>query len=130
MMLIQARVLPSAIHGLGLFAIAAVPRGTPVWRFAPGFDREFTPEQLAALPAPANQHLRWFAFLDGVSGNWVLSGDLSIFMNHSASPNTGALPGAGTPVTTVALCDIGAGAELTCDYFAFDGAASTKLRLS
>ena len=130
MMLIKTRIQPSAIHGLGLFAVEAVARGTPIWRFEVGFDREFSPDQFAALPPLARQHLRWFAFPNLQSGNWVISGDLSIFMNHSRTPNTGALPDAPLPVTTLALRDIAAGEELTCDYFAFDAEAATKLGLT
>ena len=127
-MLINTRVQPSGIHGMGLFAVEAVPRGGAVWRFEPGFDREFSPVQFAALPAGAQSHLRWFAFVDAGSNNWVLSGDHACFMNHSTTPNTGALPDATPPVTTVALRDIAAGEELTCDYFAFDAEAAKKLR--
>jgi hypothetical protein len=127
MMLIPTRVQPSAIHGLGLFTVAPVPRGTPVWRFEPGFDREFTAAEFAALPVLAQQHLRWFAFRDGAQGNWVLGGDLSIFMNHAAQPNTGAPANSSGPVTTVALRDLAAGEELTWDYFAFDAAVREKL---
>ena len=129
MMLIKTRVGPSDIHGLGLFAVETIPRWTPVWRFAAGFDREFSPAQFSALPPLAQQHLRWFAFPDLVSGHWVLGGDMSIFMNHSRTPNTGTLPEAALPVTTLALRDIVAGEELTCDYFAFDAEAAKKLGL-
>lgn len=128
MMLVETRVAPSAIHGLGLFAVKMIPRGTPIWKFQPGFDQEFSPAQFSALPVDAQKHLRWFAFLDQVSGNWVLSGDHACFMNHSAAPNTGALPYAPQPVVTVALLDIGAGEELTCDYLAFDSEAANKLQ--
>lgn len=127
MLLVKACAQPSPLHGLGLFALEAIPTGTPLWRFEPGFDRAFTPEQFAALPPPAQAHLRHFAYLDEVSGSWVLNGDLTIFMNHSSPPNTGAMPGAAEPVITVALRDIAAGEELTCNYFAFDGAAEMKL---
>ena len=128
MMLIKTRVRPSGIHGMGLFAVDAVPRGTAVWRFETGFDREFSAGEFAALPDEAQQHLRWFAFVDAVGGNWVLSGDHACFMNHSATPNTGATPDAPPPITTVALRDIAAGEELTCDYFAFDAEAAGKLK--
>ncbi len=126
MMLIEARVAPSRIHGLGLFAAQFIPRGTPVWRFVPGFDREFTPAEVMSLPALAQAHLRWFGFVNGASGSVALSGDHACFMNHSGNPNTGA---ADTEplVTTVARRDIAAGEELTCDYFAFDADASRKL---
>lgn len=127
MLLVKACAKPSALHGLGVFAVEFVPRGTPIWRFEPGFDRAFTPQQFAALPELAQAHLRQHAYPDAVSGNWILSGDLTIFMNHSSPPNTGAPPGAPEPVTTVALRDIAAGEELTCDYYAFDDAAVTKL---
>ena len=129
MILIETRVAPSAIHGLGLFSGQPVLRGTPIWKFQPDFDREFSPAQFAGLPLPAQQHLRWFAFLDA-AGHWILSGDHACFMNHSPTPNTGALPTAESPVVTVALRNIAAGEELTCDYFAFDAAAGAKLKLA
>jgi hypothetical protein len=127
MMLVRTRVAPSAIHGLGLFAVEFIPRGTPVWRFEPGFDREFSPEQFAALPAGAQAHLRWFAYVNRESGGRVLSGDHTCFMNHSPDPNTGAAPGALPPVTTIALRDIAAGEEMTCNYWSFDSDATRKL---
>jgi SET domain-containing protein len=127
MMLIRTRVQPSEIHGMGLFAVEPIARGTAVWRCESGFDRAYSAAQFAALPAEAQRHLRWFAFLDSASGNWVLSGDHACFMNHSLKPNTGALADAKAPVTTIALRDIAAGEELTCDYFAFDAEASRKL---
>ena len=129
MIFIETRVAPSAIHGLGLFTVHAVPRGTPVWKFQPGFDREFSPAQFAALPPEAQRHLRWFAFLDLADGKWVLSGDHACFMNHSVSPNTGAMPDAAPPVVTVTLRDLAADEEITCDYFAFDDEAARKLAL-
>jgi SET domain-containing protein len=126
MMLIPTRVLPSGIHGLGLFAVEGVRRGAAIWRFEPGFDQVFSPAQLAVLPPEAQRHLRWFAFQDA-GGGWVLSGDHACFMNHSPAPNTGAPPNANAPTVTTALRDIAAGEELTCDYFAFDAEARGKL---
>ena len=127
MMLIRTRVAPSPIHGMGLFTVEPVPRGTPVWRFEPGFDRAFSPEQFAALPPLAREHTRWFSFVDGADGQRVLSGDHACFMNHSSSPNTGVPPHSTEPITTVALRDLAAGEEITCDYFAFDAEAPQKL---
>jgi SET domain-containing protein len=127
MMLVRTRVAPSKIHGLGLFAVEFISQGRPIWRFQAGFDHDFSPEQFAALPAPACEHARWFAFTDQVTGHVVLSGDHACFMNHSARPNTGVPPNTPPPVTTVALRDIAAGEEITCDYFAFDADAPRKL---
>ena len=127
MMLIETRVAPSTIHGLGLFTVKAVPRNTPIWKFQPGFDHDFSPAQFAALPPPAQIHARWFSFFTKPDHHAILSGDHACFMNHSTNPNTGAPPSASPPVVTVALRDIAAGEELTCNYFDFDTEASSKL---
>jgi hypothetical protein len=127
MMLIDTRVRPSAIHGSGLFAVNLVPRGTAIWKFQEDFDREFTPGQFSALPPEAQQHLRWFAFFDAAKNCWILSGDHACFMNHASDPNTGTAADAKLPAVTVALRDIAAGEELTCDYFAFDAEVKNKL---
>lgn len=130
MLLIETRVRPSAIHGMGLFAVNPIPRGTPIWTFRDGFDQTFSEASIAELPSPAQKHLRWFAFQRPEDSLWVLSGDHSCFMNHSATPNTGMPPAESGSVVTVALRDIAAEEELTCDYFAFDSAATAKLSQS
>ncbi len=114
MMLIETRVQASAVHGLGLFAVEFVPRGTPVWKFHPGFDHDFSPEQFAALP---------------LLGHVILSGDHACFINHSPAPNTGAPAEAAPPIVTIALGDIAAGEEITCNYFDYDADAPWKLGL-
>lgn len=128
MLLVPTRTRPSSIHGLGLFTDHPIPQGTPLWRFDPGFDQVFSSTRLLTLPEPARAHIRWFAFLSPADGGWVLSGDHACFMNHDPRPNTGAIPGSPIPVTTVALRDIAANEELTCDYFAFDAGAAAKLQ--
>jgi hypothetical protein len=75
---------------MGLFAAKLVSRGTPVWKFQPGFDHDFSPEQFAALPPLARQHTRWFCFVSKMDGRVILSGDHACFINHSLTPNTGA----------------------------------------
>ena len=126
MLLVRTRVAPSPIHGLGLFAAEAIPCGTPVWRFQEGFDHAFTRAEFAELPAPAREHLRWFSYFDAAEDALIKSGDLCCFMNHADAPNTGAGLQAGEPVVTVALRDIAAGEELTCDYHAFDADVAWK----
>ena len=127
MMLVKTRVAPSGIHGNGLFAAESIRAGTPIWRFAEGFDHELTPSFWAGLPEPARAHARGYCFVIPGSLHLVKSGDHACFMNHSPNPNTGALPGATEPVTTVALRDIAEGEELTCDYRAFDADVAWKL---
>lgn len=127
MLLIRTQVRPSSIHGLGLFAVMPVPRGTPIWRFEAGFDRLFPRNSPEALPDLIREHLNWFAYVRREDGALVLSGDHACFMNHAAPPNTGMPPHALADGPTVALRDIAAGEELTCDYFAFDAHAARKL---
>ena len=129
MMLIRTRVGPSPIHGMGLFAVETGPQGTPIWRFQPGFDRELTLADFQSLPPITQEHVRWFAFLDPETQRFVLGGDHSCFMNHSPEPNTGAPPDAVThiAIATVALRDIEAGEEITCNYDTFDAESGRKL---
>ena len=129
-MLIKTRVGPSPLHGMGLFAVEFVPRGARVWRFQAGFDHDFSPKQFAALPSLAREHTRWFCFVSKVNGHVILSGDHACFINHSLEPNTGALPSGKSPVTTVALRDIAAGEEITCNYFDYDADTAWKLGLA
>lgn len=112
---------------MGLFAVVPIPKGAPVWRFVTGFDQAFSPTQVAAWPETAQAHVRWFGFISRETGQIILSGDTACFMNHAADPNTGAPPDVRLPVTTVALRDIRAGEEITCDYHAFDDDAERKL---
>lgn len=127
MMLIRTRVGPSSIHGMGLFTVDAVPAGTPIWRFQPGFDHAFSPEAYQSLPAIARDHTRWFCFVRKENRHVILSGDHACFINHAPNPNTGAPPNGATPVTTVALRDIAAGEEITCNYADYDADTAWKL---
>lgn len=127
MILVPTQVRPSAIHGLGLFAVRPIPKGTPFWRFQAGFDRMFPAAQADLLPEVSRDHLRWFGWVTKETREIVLSGDHACFMNHSPCPNTGLPPDAEPPFTTVALRDIAAGEELTCDYRAFDADVAWKL---
>jgi uncharacterized protein len=129
MMLIRTRVGPSPVHGFGLFALDDIAAGTPIWRFEPGFDHDFSPGQFAALPRIAQDHTRWFCFVSRHDGHVILSGDHACFINHQTDPNTGAPPTAATPVTTIALRAIKAGEEITCDYRAYDADTPWKLGL-
>lgn len=127
MLLIPARVVASAIEGNGLFTLAPISAGTPVWRFQPAFDHAFSPAAMAALPWAARDHLKRYAWIRHEDGHAVLSGDHACFMNHADSPNTGVPSGTDESEVTVALRNIAAGEELTCDYRAFDAAAEEKL---
>ena len=46
MLFVKTRVLPSRIHGLGLFADEDIPKDTILWKFTSEFDLKFTKEQI------------------------------------------------------------------------------------
>ena len=56
MMLIRTVVRPSSIHGMGLFALERIPKGTEIWRFEPGFDRTFARRPSKAAPTGSGSH--------------------------------------------------------------------------
>lgn len=115
MLLIPTFVARSAIHGYGLFAAAPVAAGTVLWRLDREADLCLTPEQLAAVPEPLQERLRYHAYLDR-RGFYVYGSDNTKFMNHADAPNCVDL----NDDEAVAARDIAAGEELTCNYRSFD----------
>jgi SET domain-containing protein len=112
---IPTRIGPSRIHGLGLFAVEAVPVGTVVWRLDPGIDVILDDATVARLPSTARAQLGRYVYIDPVRGARVLCADDARFFNHAAPANCGDSPEEG-PDVTVALRDVAAGEELTWDY--------------
>jgi uncharacterized protein len=128
MLLVKTRLGSSAIEGIGLFAAAAIPKGTVTWRFIAGFDQLFTAAQIDKLPEPARGELRRYVYLDERSGKYVFCLDNARFMNHSEKPNTESVfPDGDHFGHDVATRDIAAGDELTCDYRDFDQDHARKL---
>jgi hypothetical protein len=113
MLLINARVGPSRIHGLGLIAQQFIAQGTRVWSFQPGFDLTFDEAALLALSVAAQAQVRHYAFYDPQRRVYVLSGDDDRFTNHADEPNTRE---AENGYDSVAIRDIQAGEEITWSY--------------
>ena len=112
MLLVPTRLAPSAIHGLGVFADIAVAAGEPVWRYEPDLDILVPDGRLAALPAAFRDWLVMYAYRSPeVPGGHVLPCDNARYLNHSETPNTGS-----RGPLNLAIRDIRAGEELTCDY--------------
>ncbi len=118
MLIIETYLAASSLHGLGVFTRNALPSGQIVSRFMPPFDIHFPPEILACLTPAERNYLKTYAYLSRFSEVYILPGDHDRFMNHSDNPNVGMHP-RGT-ADNIALQDIGAGEELTCDYRTFD----------
>ena len=114
MLCVKTKLLPSGIHGVGLFADEPIAAGTIVWKFDEGLDQRFSEEFYATRNAMLKGFLFTYAWLD--ASGWILCGDDARFVNHSALPNLGG----GKALVSVALRDIPVGEELTEDYETFD----------
>jgi len=125
MLIIPTELRPSAIHGLGVFTRRAIRAGEVVSRYLPPFDVQYPVELLAAVSEPERTYLQNFSYLSRFTGVWVLPGDHDRYMNHSDEPNVGMNPNGNTE--NLALRDIAAGEELTCDYRTFDAQWRGKL---
>ncbi|NJL19344.1 MAG: SET domain-containing protein [Bdellovibrionaceae bacterium] len=106
---------PSAIQGLGVFTPQFIPAGTRLWQFDPSVDWRLRGEEVDQMPASCLGQFRRWSYIDE-EGMYVFCGDNAKFMNHSEAPNCDDQGGE----HTVALRDIQAGEELTCDYRLFD----------
>ena len=116
MMTVRCHLAPSSIEGLGVFSRQDIRKGDVIWRF----DRRF--DQLIPLGTldEAPEHVREFLDRYGYPhadhpGFLVLDADEGRFMNHSETPNTDF----SRPDIGVAIRDIPAGEEITCDYREF-----------
>lgn len=111
MLLVDARVGPSRIHGMGLIAHQAIAAGTLVWRLHQPFDLVLSEAEFVRLPRPARRTLAYYACFDLLRREFVLSGDDDRFTNHAARANCRM-----TPQGQYAVADLDAGDEITVDY--------------
>ncbi|MFO1186330.1 MAG: SET domain-containing protein-lysine N-methyltransferase [Alphaproteobacteria bacterium] len=117
MMLVETFVGPSAIEGVGVFAVDWIKAGTRLWTFDPRFDLEMKRSELAAQPACVSSLMVRYAYPHHEKEDvLVLESDNGRFMNHSFTPNTDFKP----QIAAFALRDIAPGEEITCDYREFD----------
>ncbi len=125
MLTVKTYLKYSEIHGLGCFAGEDIKKGQTVWRLDPGIDLVFTEEELKKLPDSFSEFLKVYAYspLNDTEKKYILCADHARHMNHDENPNLLETPDG----LNVALRDIKAGEELTCDYTQFDKDASYKL---
>lgn len=120
MLYIKTKVLPSAIHGLGLFADEFIPKGTEIWKFLPGFDQRFTHEQVIKFPPIVQKYLARHASFRK-SDLYLLCADEGNYFNHSDVPNVHSIEKEGElEMPVYALRDIQPGEELIEDYGEYD----------
>lgn len=115
MLLIDAEIRKSDIHGIGLFSKSVIPKGTKVWEFHPTFDIALDESKVKDLPGPAHAFLKIYGYRSVQTNEFIINLDLSRHMNHSSEPNLVS----DHDSNYFAACDIPAGTELTCDYREF-----------
>ena len=126
MLLVPTRLAPSSIHGFGVFALAPIAKGTPVWRFATGLDMEFSPDIVNGLPEHVRTFFSHYGYLDRNVKRIILCFDDARFVNHSDTPNLATDYAQDRYGLDVALRDIEAGEEITMDYAGFEDSRFTS----
>jgi len=107
------QVHPSGIHGMGVFAKRAIPRGTRVIEYA---GRRFAKVDLLEAAQRGERTLTYVLNLDAERAiDGAEQGNEARFVNHSCEPNCEVYVFDDTPYL-YAMQDIIAGAELTFDY--------------
>lgn len=125
MLLVKCHIAVSPIHGLGVFLLEPVKAGTVIWRFDESIDHIFTIEEMGRLPIAQQETVMHYGYF--TMYGWVLCGDMAVLMNHDNKPNTEARYETGPHGEDVALTDLPANIELTCDYREWDLDAPYKL---
>ena len=120
MLLVKTKLDLSGIHGIGLFADEFIPKGTILWKFNSLFDLRCSEEDIERLSESSREQIQKYSYREKQTGLYVLCGDDARFFNHSANPNCIDYNHDEEQDITVALRDIAAGEELTCDYAMFD----------
>lgn len=124
MLMVETELRPSRIHGIGAFLLQDVKAGDLIWRFDSRIDRIFSNAELGTMPERLRSFLAMYSTFHEESGLWVLCGDNGRHFNHSDQANTVSLgPAFGDDI---AATDLGAGTELTTDYFAICDAVRTR----
>ena len=116
MMTVRCYLAPSRIEGLGVFCHDDIKKGENVWRDEPLLDLRVPADELARMEPHIREFVERYSYPDAVHpGQLVLECDEGRFMNHSDTPNLDFNDG----IHGIALRDIPAGTELTCDYAVF-----------
>ena len=111
---------PSPIEGVGVFAIADIPKGCRTMFSKPDADDEWitiTKKEIEALPAPAQFLVGNYCLYDEenyfVPTRGFKKMDLALFINHADTPNIISINDGDY---FEAIRDIKAGEELLVDY--------------
>jgi uncharacterized protein len=106
--------------GYGIFAKTFIPKGTFLW-VLDELDKILSPDTVRNLPELLRSSVEKYAYVD-CQGDYVLCWDFGRYTNHSCHPTMRSL---GQSVE-VAVRDIAAGEELTCEYGVLNLSGSFK----
>jgi len=120
MLLIPVRIAPSKIHGLGVFCLSHVPKGTKVWKFSPGFDLDLDIKTLDDQPPHVRHFLLHYGYIDHRVNRLIMGCDDYRFINNNGIPNLYTEYADDHYGIDIAAIDIDIGAELTLDYGVFE----------
>ena len=89
---VYCRLGISPVHGIGVFAIRAIPKGThPLQTMSLPKDVKFTRKEIAELPKSVRQQINIFCYHHKdevrVSTMGLNTMDMAFYLNHSKSPN-------------------------------------------
>jgi len=89
MLMVPTEVRSSNIHGLGVFALTNIPKGTLIWTFREGFDNVIPTETLRTFPECIQIFIRKYGYRDNRHPDgYVMCNDDARFMNHAVPSNT------------------------------------------
>lgn len=123
MLLVDVYLDKSPIHGLGVFSVHPISRGTEIWRFSKGFDLDLPPYYVNDMPPVLLKKLRHYGYIDLNLNRFILCCDDARFINHSDNPNVYTDYSQDRYGVDFAVRDIEAGEELTVDYSSFEDTA-------
>lgn len=126
MILVETKIGPSKIHGIGLFADQFISKGTLVQKMMPGFDLIIPESEIYKLSAPARRQFLKYVY-KSKGGQYILCFDDARFLNHSDSPNLTS--GDSAEEIDIAARDIKKGEELTVNYREFDADFAYKMSI-
>lgn len=86
MLLVKTKLLPSPIHGIGLFADEDISKGTKMWKWVDGVDVVIKKDLLNPMPDIQKEFIKTYAWINE-NGDYCLCGDNDRFANHSNTPN-------------------------------------------
>jgi len=116
MFIINTYIAKSDIEGVGVFTAEDLKAGQVISKFEPDFDRLVPTDEYLAAPPHMKALLDRYAFPHPEKPEFIVyEVDNCRFVNHSDYPNTDFSNFA----AAVAIRDILAGEELTCNYAEF-----------